>query len=350
MDDWRRVCQGSRHSGRPGIRAGWHGGGTTRKGKAELRRSEAQWVSDDAKDQGDANASYGAGRALLEANWDFDLVDIADDWSGYRCLIASDNGVIDRALADRLASHVQAGGSLVLVGALPWRDAGARAVLEELSGVDYEGRGAFSSCFLAAHDGSPAHYVSGPYVRLRARPGTEALAEIVRPFDDLDTPPSSRATTLRPGCRMATSGSHEADVVTIAASLGRDYWVSGNPDLRRLLVGALRTVVPERYVELESPSPLIEVSLMHQDGQWVVHLLQQTPNRSTGALIIEDTPVRREVAVTIRPPYPVGGVVRIPSGDDVAPHQRCRGDSSGHSGARLSRDVARREAMTLRPS
>jgi hypothetical protein len=275
-------------------------------------------VSEDAQVQGDVNASYGAGRALLEANWDFDLVDIADDWSGYRCLIASDNSVIDRALAGRLQSHVQAGGSLVLVGALPWSDAGARPVLEELSGVDYVGEGEFSSCFLAADEESIAHYVSGPYVRLRARPGTEVLAGIVRPFDDLDTPPLFSGFHAPAGVIDGHAGiARSGRVVTIPASLGRDYWLSANPELRRLLVDALRTVVPEQLVELESPSPLIEVSLMEQDGQWVVHLLQPTPNRSTGALIIEETLVRRDVAVTIRPPYPVGGVVRVPSGDKL---------------------------------
>ena len=39
-------------------------------------------------------------------------------------------------------------------------------------------------------------------------------------------------------------------VVTIPVSLTRDYWLTGNPDLRRRLTRAIETVVPNRRVEL----------------------------------------------------------------------------------------------------
>ena len=246
------------------------------------------------------------------------MVDVAADWSSYRCVIAAETSVVDEGVAQRLASYVAAGGSLVLIGHRPWTNPGARPVLEQLAGVNYAGHGEFSSCFLSAADGSLPHYVSGPYVRLAARPGTETLASIVRPYDDLDTPPIFSGYHAPPGKRDGHVGiAWNGRVVTIAGSLARDYWLSGNPGLRGLLLDALDALLPERHVELEPPSPLTEISLMEIAGEWILHLLQVTPNRGMGAQIVEDVSIRRDVTVTIRPPYSVRRVLRLPSREEL---------------------------------
>ena len=301
------------------------GGGRSRNTSSEIRRTESQWVEESASAHGDVSASYGAARALLEGNRDFDMVDVAADWSSYRCVIAAETSVVDEGVAQRLASYVDAGGSLVLIGHRPWTNPGARPVLEQLAGVNYAGHGEFSSCFLSAADGSLPHYVSGPYVRLAARPGTEAPASIVRPYDDLDTPPIFSGYHAPPGKRDGHAGiARNGRVVTIAGSLARDYWLSGNPGLRGLLLDALDALLPERHVELEPPSPLTEISLMEIAGEWILHLLQVTPNRGMGAQIVEDVSIRRDVIVTIRPPYSVRRVLRLPSREEL-PFTRLQG-------------------------
>jgi hypothetical protein len=266
-----------------------------------------------------SRSTYGVGKALLEGQRDFDVVDVAGDWAGYRCVIAAENQRIDRAVAERLRDYVAAGGALVLVGPQMWLDPDARSLLEDLAGASYSGPGAFSSCFLAQADEGFAHHVSGPFARLTPRPGCETTAAVVLPLDGLDSPPVFSGHHAPPGAPDGTAGiARSGRVATIAASLASDYWQSGNPELRRLLLETLDLVLPERYVEVEPHTPLIEVSLMECDGEWIVHLLQQTVNRGTGPVLIEDVPVRRDLTVTVRPPYPVASVVRLPSAEAVA--------------------------------
>jgi hypothetical protein len=291
------------------------GGGRGRS--TDIRRTESQWVVDAPAGFGDVGAAYGAGRALLEGNRDFAMVDVADSWERHRCVIAAEI-TVDPRLAERLAAYVDAGGSVVLIGPRPWTDAAARPVLEALAGVSYQGEGEFSSCYLSTGQGAPPQFVSGRYVCLTAGPGTAQTAAIVRPYDELDTPPIFSGYHAPPGRLDPHAGiARSGRVVTIAASLARDYWLTGNPELRTLLIDALDSLVPEPLVELEPPSPLTEVSLMQLDGRWILHLLHVTPNRTTGAQLVEDISMRRDVRLTVRPPYRVARVLRQPSGEPV---------------------------------
>jgi hypothetical protein len=284
---------------------------TDRTASSAFRRGPAE--ADDMRGS-KARATFGAGKALLEGQRDFNVVDIDAEWTAHRCVIAAENQRIGQPEAERLSGYVAGGGRLLLIGPQIWTDEDARPLIEDIAGVRWAGPGAFSSCFIGEPGGWSAHYVSGPFARLIPRPGCEAIAPLLLPLEDLDSPPVFSGHHAPPGDPDEGVGiTRCGNVVTIAASLASDYWQSGNPDLRRLLVDALDLVLPEPYVEIEPHSPLIEISIMELGGEHIVHVLQQTVNRGTGPVLVEDVPVRRDVTVTVRAPYPVREVVRLPS-------------------------------------
>lgn len=276
--------------------------------------------------------TYGAAKALLDASRHFDVVDLAGDWEAYRCLILPENESLTAPIAERLERYVWAGGKLVLTGLAPWQATDARPILDRLGGVRFQGESPFHGAYLSFPPTSPLavgqpsmpHRVNGRFARLHPDAGTTSLARVVHPYEDLDTPPRFGHFHAPPGAEADDAGATHArygsgQVVCIAAPLAADYFTTGNPSVRRGLSNALDLLIPpgERLIELEQPSPNLEVSLMEKDGVWVVHLVQFAANRGSGANLVEDVPLRTGIGVQVGPPYPVGRVLRVPDGEEL---------------------------------
>ncbi len=280
----------------------------------------------------ESDHTYGAAKALLDASYHFDVVDLDGDWLTYCCLILAENRRLTVQAAERIARYVAAGGKLIVTGAEPWQASDVRSVLEDLLSVRYDGDGLFHGEYLSLPAGSslaidqPAmpHYVDGRFARLFPRPGTTVLARVLHPYEGQDTPPKFGHFHAPPGDEAPYVGATHArsgagEVVCIAAPIAADYFRTGNPAMRRILSNALDLLVPptERLIELEQPSPNIEVSLTEKDGTWIVHLIQFAANRSSGANLVEGVPVRLGLGVRVRPPYPVARAIRVPDGQEL---------------------------------
>lgn len=275
-------------------------------------------------------ALYGAGLTLLEGNRHFDVIDDLAALEPYKLIWLAENVTLDKRMVDRLDAYIYNGGKLLVTGSGLWNNAEWRSFLERAAKVRWTGNGSLSGEYIqplpeiGENIPNTPMFVKGSFPRWEAQAEGEILAEVYRPYEDIDpvfryghfhAPAGENAES--PGAVAAAYGAGQ--VIVCAASLAEDYFRIGSKHTRLTVLNMLdRLLTPdERIVEVHANSPAVEVSLMHKPKEWILHLTQFSAKRHTGNTVIEEIPMRYHIPVVLRPPHSPKRVYLAPSQEEV---------------------------------
>lgn len=270
-------------------------------------------------------AGLGAVRLLTEAACQFDMIDSRSDLSRYKLLVLPDNVPTDSVLAAKIDSFVAAGGALLASFASGLAPEGDRFALSSL-GLRYKGDAPFSPDFLAVQGplaaGVPrtelVMYLKGKQVE--PLPGTSVLLDTNVPYFNRtwDHFFSHRHTpsTGKPGYPGVLQNGR---AIYFMHPVFSQYHANAPLWVKRLVVNAIRRLLPEPLVEVAAPSSTI-AALNRQDAQnrWVLHLLHYIPERRGTAFdVIEDVIPIANVRLRVRTPKPPRRLLTAPQGQPL---------------------------------
>jgi hypothetical protein len=280
----------------------------------------------------------GAGRALLQRQVMFDIVDMEADWSKYRLLIVPDEGRLDVSQAKRFADFLSRGGKLLLTGASGMDVQEDRFLLpvgtfRRRSGTDMDYLNAVGPLLELDRD---RRLVRCPFVirgnSYYVEPPASAtvLAELWHGQFNRDIRHFSSHQHAPEHERAATPGAFvTGNIGYAAADLFGQYYDRGQPLYRDLLVLMIEALLGDRgNVDVGLPTAG-RSSLMHQahEHRYVLHLLYGTPmKRAEDAFpqwgikqieVIEELVPVFDVPCSIRVPERVTSVRLVPSGEPL---------------------------------
>ena len=300
-------------------------------------------LTGDCASRGDASAVRdpfsGAFRALLHGHRHFDcLLDSqisAARLAGYRAIYLPQAATLDERQAEALREFVAQGGALIASGPFSLVDEEGKRrenfLLADVLGVDYEGgrpdapyrkreyretgpRHGFSlipEAYLRLTEpdrlglghrkrgflipvadaavGVPGLQRHIEYVRVRPRPGVEALADMYLPAGGAFGEPLDFPLGFPPGVTLNRFGKGRA--LYCAASLEVTYLSRRIPDLRRIIVGLVDLALDGRPVLRLDASPGVMANVTERHDTTYVHLLNYCgPMFESGAPVEELTP------------------------------------------------------------
>lgn len=279
-------------------------------------------------------ALAGALKALCESHVQFDVLDEDSPLEGYQAVVLESEHPSPAAL-ERLRRFVFSGGKLLAFGSatLAHDDQGClRFGLEDVLGVRYEGHSSYTVNYLDVADEAlgaaiPAmsHVLNERCVEVSPIDGVRTLASLRYPylevagghsFSHQQAPPSVRTPFHSDAIVRHPYGSGEAIYCT--PSLLRLFCERQLPVYRRLIANALGMLLGDSALVLTSAPPSVELSLMRQDGRWILHLLNYHAEKRAGwNEIIEEIPPRHDLVVSLRKPGPVRRVYLAPSNETL---------------------------------
>ncbi|MGG4036413.1 alpha-amylase family protein [Paenibacillus cisolokensis] len=271
-------------------------------------------------------ALYGAGLVLLEGNRHFDVIDDMAELAKYKLIWLAENVTLHDNLVEKLDHFVSNGGKLLVTGKGLWENAVWRSFLERISKVRWTGTGDLNGEFIkpigAAGTNVPMSpmFVQGRFPHWEVQDGGEIIAEVHRPYEEID--PSFRyghfhapagEKAAYPGAVMAKYDAGK--VIVCAASLAEDYFRIGSRHVRQMVLNMMDGLLEEqeKIVEVHACSPAVEVSLMQKSRAWILHLTQFSAKRHTGNTVVEEIPVRYSIPIVLRPPAKPKRVYLAPS-------------------------------------
>ncbi|NUP99678.1 MAG: beta-galactosidase trimerization domain-containing protein [Armatimonadetes bacterium] len=282
----------------------------------------------------------------------------------YEAVVLPNLGHITAALAERLRAYVSGGGKLVATYNTSLLDAEGNDLenfaLADLLGLDFAGYSDFSPIYL---DGFAGGYGTGlpampqlvkdvgyqrnsPNRALygRLRPGAEALATFTEPVLESDwprgyhiyhdhAPPGRR--TQRPAVVLNRVG--QGACLFFPFSLLRAYGHQPNPWLRELFRQGLEQLGVPHTIQVTAP-PAIHHVLTADDQGWLLHLIRI--QKETDTMFLDETTPAPPTQVVVRPPWRIGGMERVLSGEAI-PHEAAPGGASFAVAGVLDHEIIR---------
>lgn len=262
----------------------------------------------------------GAARVLLESQQTFHLLDWDSDFSALEVLILPDTITLDAQQAKRIQAFLDKGGKVLSTGG-SLMDPDTQAFALD-TGATVHGERAFQPDYILAGEQlqGPFPMVKSPFVTYRRgyaiKPaGAEVLAQLLDPYFNR----SWKHFCSHQHTPYATAPNEDLvaafrykNLIHFSHPLFREYYESGQPLTKALILNALRLLQPEPAVATNLPTSA-RLSWMRQSGQHrdILHLLfAQTQLRGAGLPgwhgnqkmeIIEDAVPLHEVEVTFRP-------------------------------------------------
>jgi hypothetical protein len=267
-------------------------------------------------------------RMLMEAHYQFDVVDDQTDWAGYRMIVLPDKIPVNATLATKIAAYLAGGGKLIATDRAGLTPAGDAFAVEAF-GLDYLGAATYSPDYLHPLPELGAPLADTLYVMydqgqaVQPRPGTRTLAEMTGSYFNRNyahfcshrqTPPDPDKPLPTPGMTLNAAG----NVIYCAHPLFFGYRRQAVPWYKKLFLAAVRLLLPDPMVITSAPSTA-QVNMMVQPerGRTIAHLLHYIPERRGLEFdTIEDVIPLHDVALSFRAPQP-GRVYLAPQGTDL---------------------------------
>ena len=278
-------------------------------------------------------SALGMVRLLQELRHQFDVLTSQSDLAPYRLLIIPDDYPVDDELAANIQAFVDAGGALIAMHGGGVHPDGDRMTLEAL-GVDLVGPGEWDPDHVRpAKLGSGVHDLPDtPHVMydrpmaVKPRPGTEVLAEAVRPFfnrtrrhfcSHRQTPPAMQDA----GYPAATRNGR---CIYFAHPLFTTYKQKCPAWIKYMLDNAIELLMPGRMLRMPGAPSSTIAALNHQpdpaDGggpRDLLHVLSFIPERRGDFDILEDVIPLHDVACEVRRPEPPTKARLVPQGEPL---------------------------------
>lgn len=297
--------------------------------------SEVAILSEESLEHGFTAARHeqtgdeGAARILLETQIPFDVIDTEADFGRYRVILFPDRIRMDAALAAKTNAFLAGGGRAILShlsGLAPDRDAFAvRTSLRPL------GESPWANDFIRAREPLADGLVAGPFVTyrraMRVDPGqAETLAEAWKPYFNRDYDHfCSHQHAPCEGDAGYPAVVREGPLVYFAHPIFSLYRLVGQPLYKRLVINALRLLMPEGLPVTSNLPSTARLNLLRQGDRRVLHLLHAVPvrrgasplNPNSVIEVIEDELPLHDVRLSLRPGMPVRRVFDPVSGEEV---------------------------------
>jgi len=272
-------------------------------------------------------SDQGVTRMLCEEQIDFEVVNLATDWTHLKAIVLPSATQLTADEAERFEAFVDAGGKLLALGKALLRPEGQDFWLSV--GARYLGEGQFREDFAKptfgrAWPGLPQAPIRmyGAGMQVAAAPEAKVLAQVYEPYFDrtYERFVSHQNTPPRPEPAAHPAIWRNQSVVSMAHAIDRSYHAWGAQAHRKLFLAALREVyaTEDQAVQVEMPSGG-RVSLLHQPDQrrYVLHLLYAPPLKRGRTLVIEDLPLLPAHSLQVSLPHRVQRIRQQPQGADL---------------------------------
>jgi hypothetical protein len=278
------------------------------------------------------SANAGALRMLTEGHHQFDVIDGACDWSGYRVVILPDKVPLDEELAAKVQGYLDQGGRILAsyrAGLAPDGDAFAL----DAFGLGCNGEADYEADYVRLNQGPLAgalpdalHVMYERGMAVRPLKGTRILADVYAPYFDRawdhfcshrQTPPAHDERAGYPGVTLNQAG----NVAYLAHPVFSGYRRQATPWYKKLVLATLKALLPDPLTVTDAPSTA-QVTVLRQKEQQrtVVHVLHYIPERRGMAFdVIEDVIPLYNVGLAFKAPEPPERVTLIPTGQPL-PH------------------------------
>ncbi|MCK5801838.1 MAG: beta-galactosidase [Lentisphaeria bacterium] len=285
----------------------------------------------------EAAGDTGAGRALLEGHFLFDVIDGEMDFGTYRMLILPDDVRVDSNLKQKLDAFLSGGGKLMLTGESGLDEEGAP--LFDIGAV-FEDESPFRPDFVLLDEAVRPEFCKTPMVMYlpsrRIRPTTgQSLGAVYDPYfnrTDHRHFCSHQHTPFKPEASGYSAGVLNGNILYLAHPVFSIYRGWGAVSMAEYIRNAVNMLLDGPTVEASLPSTA-RLSLMDQPGEsrYVLHLLYANTVSRGGPLslaggtvssrgsieIIEELMPLRDTAVAVRPAREVARVTLEPQGVDL---------------------------------
>lgn len=229
-------------------------------------------------------AAAGAYRMLLEAHYQFDVVDSGMDWSRYQVVILPDKIRLTPALQEKLRSYLAEGGQVIashLSGLAADRQ---EFTLPEL-GVRYLGEARYSPDYVVPGPEIQAGVLPAEHVmfdrglEVEAVDGTESLADVWHPYFNRTYAHfcSHRHTPVEKRSDFPAVVATERTVY-FAHPIFSSFMRHGVRTYKLLVLNALQRLLPEKLVETNAPTTA-HISLARQEGRTIAHVIHYIPEQ-----------------------------------------------------------------------
>lgn len=264
----------------------------------------------------------GVNRMLIEGNIHFDVLSEArlpGRLSEYSLLVMPDQAYVSEAVQQAVRQYVEQGGLLLATHRTSLYDAdGVRKSnfgLADVFGVDFHDTSRYSVAYMA--DFANTQFPNVPEMpillkgvntadlRVRPVPGAEVLSTFMEPAMEAKVHrhvyhqhahPARRTTD--PAVTLHRYG--RGACLYISAPIEASFWKTGSPWLRNVYLDCLRLLQPQPLLDVAAPLG-VEVNLMRQGEQWILHLVQVREEKAAGSkTFIEEIWPIHNIKVTVR--------------------------------------------------
>jgi len=255
------------------------------------------------------SAIKGATRLLMELKCQFDVTDGSTDLSSYRVIILPDNVTVDGQLIKALRKHLAKGGILISSAFSGLNPEKTGFALKEY-GLNYNGVSPNNIEYFSAQKSVAASLpdmpitIYTPGISMRARKGTEVLAQTVQPYfnlrswdmfhENLYVPPEKKVG--RPA--LVRRG----NILHFAFPIFSGYFEHAVMAYKHLLRNCLEMIFARPLVKTEGVPSFGQVTVTGQGKKRrIVHLLTYLPElRGRSMQIIEEPVGVENVRVCLR--------------------------------------------------
>jgi len=284
------------------------------------------------------NPDTGAGRALFESHFLFDLIDRECDFARYKLLILPDEIAIDPALKAKLDAYLAGGGKLLLTGKSGLNRDGSGFAFD--IGAEYCGESQFQPDFLAAGPELAPSFVDSPLVMYlrsqQVKPTSgQVLAQVRNPYFN---------RTWRHFCSHQhapvadlseyAGAIRKGNILYLAHPVFSIYWAQGAVAYKEYIANAIRLLLGDAQILTTNMPSTARVSLMDQalEKRYVLHLLYANMiARGANAILSEEGFVRpsarveaieellplMDIKVALKLPHPINRVTLEPQGVEI---------------------------------
>lgn len=278
------------------------------------------------------DADTGAGRAMLEGHFLFDILDGDGDFKAYRMLVIPDDVIIDAPLKIKLDDYLANGGKLFLAGKAGLSE-NRKTFLFDV-GAETEGVSEFAPDYIMPCDEVRADFVKTPNVaylpsqRIKTTTG-QSLGDVYDPYFNRTYRHfcSHRHTPNRPEASGYDCGVKNGNILYLAHPVFTLYRFLGAVSIRDYIVKSMRLLLDGDTVSVDGLPSTGRLSLMNQkhDSRHVLHLLYANTILRGGkgcgfdpVEVIEELNPVYGITVTVHLPNPVSTVTRVPEGEAMS--------------------------------
>ncbi|MDD5728300.1 MAG: beta-galactosidase trimerization domain-containing protein [Victivallales bacterium] len=253
-------------------------------------------------------AVRGLVRALCELKYQFDVLDVTQDFSAYKLLILPDQVMLKGELATRMKKYVQTGGA-VISSAWSGLDESGKNFALKAWGLDFAGDSPYDPAYMELSetglaDGFPDMPVTlyEPGTVVKVREGTQVLAEITVPYYNRKFDGEHAFLYLPPDKKSGEPAlTRNGNIVHFSHPFALTYYKHAQVPMKNLLRNIIGQLLPKPIVKVKNLPSFARVTVTGQAGRRMVYLMSYVPEKRGEKVEIIEEPIElHNVKVMLR--------------------------------------------------